>query len=286
MEEELGIQSLIPALGILLACLYICFVLGFFSFDSFKKAKFPKLAGLSVFLVFFTYIAMQGLIVPLLYTLGYFFLTGANLDTALLSGKQQAWLSFCGVLLSVGTVFLSAKLIFTRSDYKKIWRTNESRAFKSFLNGAGTTVLLVPLISCITHSFAVFMQYMDISEEEQVAVTVFKMTEGDPYLQVLAFLTITLAVPFVEEFLFRGCFQNYLRRYFKPLYSILLTSILFAAFHFSPAQGFSNIPLIISLILASYFFGILYSRYRTLWAPIGLHVSFNFFNLVLLILKS
>ncbi len=82
-------------------------------------------------------------------------------------------------------------------------------------------------------------------------------------------------MPLVEEFLFRGLLQNYFGNFFGPQYRIILTSLLFAFFHYSALQGSTNIELMVGLFIYSYFIGFFYMRERSLWTPIAMHASFN-----------
>ncbi len=99
--------------------------------------------------------------------------------------------------------------------------------------------------------------------------------------------------PILEELIFRGIVYNKLKTFNKPMKSIILCSVIFALFH-------------TDIINAIYAFGVsfiliyLYEKYKTLKAPIIMHISLNttiilminlivknyiFFNLYLLIIS-
>lgn len=74
--------------------------------------------------------------------------------------------------------------------------------------------------------------------------------------------------PILEELIFRGFVYNKLKEFNKPMNSIILTSLIFGIIHFD-------------IINAIYAFGVsfiliyLYEKYKTLKAPILMHISLN-----------
>ncbi|MEN9654950.1 MAG: hypothetical protein RL235_1062, partial [Chlamydiota bacterium] len=82
---------------------------------------------------------------------------------------------------------------------------------------------------------------------DQLAVHFLKLTFGHPLYFSLAIITIVILAPFVEETMFRGFLQTYIRRHLGTKAAIGLTSMLFALFHYSTSQGFANIPIIAAL---------------------------------------
>lgn len=74
--------------------------------------------------------------------------------------------------------------------------------------------------------------------------------------------------PILEELIFRGVVYNKLKEFNKPMRAIILTSIIFGIIHFD-------------IVNAIYAFGVsfiliyLYEKYKTLKAPIIMHISLN-----------
>ena len=74
--------------------------------------------------------------------------------------------------------------------------------------------------------------------------------------------------PILEELIFRGIVYNKLKEFNKPMTAIILCSLVFALFH-------------LDLINAIYAFGVsfmfiyLYEKYKTLKAPMIMHISLN-----------
>lgn len=100
----------------------------------------------------------------------------------------------------------------------------------------------------------------------------------------LAFLLISLSAivlaPVYEEFIFRGILQTWLRKVSSSKTAIVIASMIFAAFHYSSLQGYSNISLCLSLFVFSLFLGFCYEKTRCLFSSIILHVTFNFINVM------
>ncbi len=84
-------------------------------------------------------------------------------------------------------------------------------------------------------------------------------------------LCTVVAAPIVEEVVFRGLAQRFLRRGFSPLFAVLWQAVLFAAFHGTRLQMLYVFPAGIVL-------GLVYHRSGTLLAPIFLHMVFNAFS--------
>jgi membrane protease YdiL (CAAX protease family) len=111
---------------------------------------------------------------------------------------------------------------------------------------------------------------------------------GTPVGLAVNLLAGALIVPFYEELLFRGFATTAWARVVGPATAIVRTSVLFALAHiisqggetFGQALGIAVVAaatrLPIALIL-----GWVFIRRRSLWASVGLHVTFNAILLVL-----
>jgi uncharacterized protein len=94
---------------------------------------------------------------------------------------------------------------------------------------------------------------------------------------VLAFITIAIIAPLLEEILFRGIIlDGYLKNY-SPAKSILISALLFAFIHGNIAQGIG--AFVMGIVV-----GVLYWRTRSLLLCIGLHFVNNFTATLLLVL--
>lgn len=162
-----------------------------------------------------------------------------------------------------------------------------SRFFKSFGMGMVGWVISYPcvlLVGLLANLVSVF--FWGEIEVEQVAVMQLKRTMEYPFLFGLMIFAVVILVPFMEELLFRGFLQTLLRKYLKRGWALFLTALIFALVHFSASQGKGNFQLISTLFVLSLFLGFLYEREQSLWASIGLHVTFNGFSVILLVLSA
>lgn len=79
-----------------------------------------------------------------------------------------------------------------------------------------------------------------------------------------------------EELIFRGYILNNLAKSMHPIIALLITSILFSIIHY-PNGDFTWLSFG-NLVLAGIILGLPYIYTKSLWFPIGLHFSWNFFQ--------
>lgn len=91
-------------------------------------------------------------------------------------------------------------------------------------------------------------------------------------------LLLVLVYPVLEEIVFRGALQGWLRKQawglrhrFNITAANLLTSVVFAAIHFIRRPGL----LSAGVVFPSLVFGFFRDRYGNLYAPIALHIFYN-----------
>lgn len=160
-----------------------------------------------------------------------------------------------------------------------IWRSPlaEKKAWHKDL-GIGVISWLVsfPVVALVgALGDAAIAYFFNVQEYEQVAVRFIKKVAPYPGYLYLILFSVMIAAPLIEEFLFRGCLQNWLKKRLGFTPGLILTALSFALFHMSASQGAGNIPLFLSLLVLGLFLGFLYERQGSLFAPIGLHVAFN-----------
>lgn len=177
-------------------------------------------------------------------------------------------------------LFLSAYLLGQdRQMLKRIWKDQEvvdTSFFSDVSLSLLTWVISFPLVVAIGALLDSLLYLgFKVTHYEQVAVHFLKQALEDPATLLMAFFSIVLAAPIIEEILFRGFFQNYLKNKVGTKAAIVLSSIVFALFHISPTQGLGNISLIGCLFVFSLYLGFLYERQRSLFATISLHAIFN-----------
>ncbi len=110
---------------------------------------------------------------------------------------------------------------------------------------------------------------------DQIAVKFLKLTFESPLYFSMAVISIIFLAPLIEETLFRGFLQTYIRQHIGSRQAILITSVCFSMFHYSAGQGLGNISIIPSLFILSLFLGFLYEKRGSILSPMVLHASFN-----------
>ena len=85
---------------------------------------------------------------------------------------------------------------------------------------------------------------------------------------VWIFLSVAIVAPFYEEILLRGLVLNDFRKATPLWLAILIQAILFGVLHMNWIQG--TYAAVFGLIL-----GVIYVKYRSIWASIILHLTFN-----------
>jgi len=172
---------------------------------------------------------------------------------------------------------------------KKLWKNKFHHPTRSRFYDFGLGVLAwflsFPLVSIIAEGIDQLMKYFFHYEYvAQNAVKFVKLAIDSPTSLILVLLSILVLAPLVEEFLFRGILQTYLKKWTGRGWAIAIAAFSFALFHFSTAQGLANISLIVPLFILGGFLGFLYERQGSLWAPIGLHATFNLITALRIIL--
>jgi membrane protease YdiL (CAAX protease family) len=145
--------------------------------------------------------------------------------------------------------------------------------------GALTWLVAFPVAKAVGQLFDLAIQ---VPQVDQVAVREIKGLLGNPWLFGFTSFTAIAIIPVTEELLFRGLLQGWISRFLPAGWAILLASLLFAAAHYAPSQGASNVIIIAQLFILGLFLGHLYRRQRSLWACISLHALFNLVTLALL----
>ncbi|MBP8989061.1 MAG: CPBP family intramembrane metalloprotease [Clostridia bacterium] len=87
-------------------------------------------------------------------------------------------------------------------------------------------------------------------------------------------LGISIMTPIAEELLFRGIIQGELRKAMPEWAAIIVQGLVFAAFHWQPIQ-------VSYVLLPGLALGLVYALTRSIWAPIIMHITFNFLGSVL-----
>lgn len=243
---------------------------GFYTLPEERKVAPSFLKLKHVFALFFIYVTTAFFTPPFLLSLRQF----KQLSPLIALG----WIQTLTLAFSLLLIFLYAQTLHLHG-MKRLWKEcgkGSPPILYDLGGGALCWFLTFPLVSVLGEWVdSVVRRLFGLQAFEQVAVRYLKMALGHPLLLVVALLTIIVIAPFLEEFLFRGILQTYLKKHLGRSGGITLASTLFALFHFAPSQGAGNISLIISLFAFACFLGFLYEKRQSLFAPIGLHMAFN-----------
>lgn len=250
---------------------------GFFTLAERKRESFPHVSFKSLFVVFAIYLSMTMAVAPLLFFFVksiYQFFSLGSVPLLLLGNLQMV------VLMGIFYMMYLYANAYDKPLFKKIWKDRAHphcvSVVTDYLLGVMTWVISFPLVIAVGQLIDMILHYTAGFESyEQVAVRYLKEMLKSPSLLAVALFTILVAAPIIEEFLFRGCLQTYFKRFTSQRSAIVLSSMCFALFHYASSQGIGNISLILSLFTFALFLGFIYERQASLFASIGLHMTFN-----------
>ncbi len=185
----------------------------------------------------------------------------------------QVSVMFCSFLILWG--FCKSTL---QKSFKQIWKVSLSGSSFShdILIGIASWILAFPIVAVVEQTADLIVYSLfGLQTYEQVAVLYLKMALKSPSELIAALLMILVSAPLIEEFLFRGLLQTWIKKHLGMKAAILLASLCFALFHVSPSYGVGNFSLVPSLFIFSCFLGFIYERQKSLFASIILHATFN-----------
>lgn len=200
------------------------------------------------------------------------------------SNSILAYITWVQFIHSIITFFLLFGFFFLlpKSIWQNIWIDQNSHAcfFEDMKKAVMIGVLSFPIIGLANQSIDFFLtNIMHITEmPDQLAIHFLKMTFGHRLYFILSISTIVFFAPLIEELLFRGFLQSYIRQHLGSFKAIFISSLVFAFYHYAPEQGVTNITIIGSIFVCSCFFGFIYEKRRSLKASILMHGFFNGLN--------
>jgi membrane protease YdiL (CAAX protease family) len=240
-----------------------------------------------VFGVFVFYFLAQIALAPLLIQLIHWIATGqwtGAVDWAF-GVEIRPWLNLFMILVLAATISLYVFWIEKRT-LNVVWG-DFALTKKLFLKIFGYWCIAYPIVSVVNNGINYLMEkWVTFPVTDQVAVEQVKSAFAQPVLYALTSLGITILVPAVEEIVFRGFLQQWLKRYFSVYASVIITAIVFAFFHYSDTQGWMNVEIIVALFVFSLFLGGVRERYQSLNASIMLHAIFNGMTLLFLTIQE
>lgn len=278
MHEYVEYLKVIVFFG-LLGCFFfwIAKAKGFFTLARPQEKRKLPITFTTLIIVFGIYLGMTMVVAPVLIRMIQSFYTIFSTSTP--PTAILGWVQVFTLLSILFFFYLYAKAQ-EPELFKRVWKDRKiphpQPIFVDFFLGMITWIISFPLVIAIGQLIDMLLYYFYGYENfEQVAVRYLKTTLDSPPMLAIALFTILIAAPIIEEFLFRGCLQNFFKRYMAPTKAICLSALCFSLFHFAPSQGIGNISLVISLFFFALFLGFVYERQASLFASIGLHMTFN-----------
>jgi membrane protease YdiL (CAAX protease family) len=141
-------------------------------------------------------------------------------------------------------------------------------------SGFKAILLLMPMVWMVTTLTAIVCDALGIARSPHSLIRIADSPLSATMRWLLVF-AVVVAAPVFEELLFRGHLQSVLSRGLnRPWAAIVITSLIFAAFH-------AELWMFVPLFVLSCGFGLMYERTGNLWAPVTMHAIFNGVSLAL-----
>lgn len=237
----------------------------------FSKENWKVEIGIKdVIFIFFIYIILTSFILPVF--------------VSIITKNQENILihSLSLIFINISFLFFSSLFFLHKTKVlKSIFKSNQTNIFQDIKLGFLSWFLAFSSVLFISNLLngLIYVIFKKEILPDQVAIKYVEKASSNPIHFFLAIICIVVFAPLIEEFLFRGVLQNFLKKYFNMKIAIFLTSIPFAFLHFSIKQKLSNITIIFSLFTLSLILGLLYEKQRSLFTPIILHATFNAFSI-------
>ena len=201
------------------------------------------------------------------------------------SSAVRPWINLMMVAILFMTITVYTFRI-EKGSLKQIWGKFLTPASLP-LKALGYWCLAYPCLLIISNmSHSLLSRWITFPVVDQIAVQQVRLSQSDPVLYMLTALSIVTLVPFVEEVLFRGFLQQYLKNHLSVFASVVVTAVVFAFFHFSMEQGWTNVELIAALFTFSLFLGYIREKSQSLNGSILLHGIFNGMSLLFMSLQQ
>lgn len=225
--------------------------------------------------------------VPLLYLVWVLIEQGnlTSLKTLPIDSHTQGWLNLLAILSTAVALGIFYRKL-EKSCREEIFGSHKSKR-QNLLNvliGVVTWLIAYPWILTLSQVTGMILQFSYHEPHvDQVAVRHIKEILSQPMLLSITIFTVILIIPVLEELLFRGFLQVWLKSLLGTTKAILLTSVVFAIFHFSASQGIENVEILLSLFILSCYLGFVRERQNSLLSSIALHTTFNTISIIFLL---
>ncbi len=267
--------------------LFVALIVGVvsFSFGFFRhniQKIFPHISGFSVFTGILIFFLSQLIVFPFLL---YLFLLIFPMKTTI---DMRGWFGVMGITFasSLTLIYFYTLPRIVRDEILWRWWGKRHGRMENMLFGMGAWFVAFPfVIVSVNLVKMIFDQFFTIPNIQQLPVQdLMRVRHNQPLFTSLAFCIVVI-VPIVEELLFRGMLQTWLRKSLRWKWSVAVTSVIFASLHLSPDHGMRNVEFFTGIFVLSLFLGYLYEKQGALWTPIGLHIAFNGMSTLMLTLE-
>jgi membrane protease YdiL (CAAX protease family) len=144
-------------------------------------------------------------------------------------------------------------------------------------------LLFFPLNAVVMQLLTYAMNHMFwIKTEPQSVLFFLQSARNIPFLIPILFIYIGFIAPLIEEILFRGFLFGWMNRFFGFSISAAFSSLIFSLAHINLKILLAQLPLFFGLFGISFMLCVLYSKFRSLLAPVLFHTLFNLTSLSLL----
>ncbi len=267
-----------------IVAVFIAWRVGFFRVPvpAAPQQRAPNLG--KVAMAFFIYLGTLILLIPALADAWFSLVEHVDDAGSTLSDPYiDGWLNFMGICIAAP--LLTAYSVQSGSWIWEKLPLSPSNRMHHILIGSATWLIAFPIVTLVAEGLKDLMSlFIESPQIDQVAVRHLKSTFGDIPLQIASMVKVVLIVPIIEEILFRGFIQSWLRSMLTRRTAIFLSALVFTLMHFAWSQGLANVELLAGLFVLSCFLGYLYERQSALWSSIALHCTFNLVSVIFITL--
>ncbi len=124
-----------------------------------------------------------------------------------------------------------------------LWKTSSPLlALKEFGFGMLSLIFIIPFVNLANSLIKLILTFFKVNIlAKQDVLALLENTSKYPLACVLMLISIVVLVPLVEEILFRGLIQSWLRKKLGVALGLSLSVLVFTIAHFSMSHGLANI---------------------------------------------
>ena len=143
------------------------------------------------------------------------------------------------------------------------------------------SVLILIINLLFTGSYNLILNLISIDFNE-INYPDSSITEKYLYLTLIGRIAFS---PFAEEIFFRGFLLTSIKKHLNTLNSIMITSVVFALFHFNYYNGLKLLLFMPVFFFSSMLFSLLYIKSKSIWPSFISHSSYNSISLIFRLIK-